>query len=229
MQGIRLDGLEPGEYEAVCWGNVYGSSVVQSEERREEGSVAAPEYFDGKPVDSNNQLYYGNRLFTVKNAWTDQQDVCDFRCAHIDMKVRLEGFTGIVMPDTRTADACPVDLRLENLPGYCCFNGGVHDETASYDPVLTVAEDDGTAYESTFYTLRFTDDSDATLHLVHPDTGERFYSLRLEQFLADNGLSVEDEQEESLEILIRLNTDGVSISVQPFEEEEVHPGLDERK
>lgn len=228
LQGIRFDDLQPGTYEAVCWGNAYGSSRVQNEEQRTGGSIAAPEYYDGKSVDTNNQLYYGNKVFTVTNDWTDQQDVCDYRCAHIDVKVRLEGFQDMVFPESRTEDGCPVDLHLDNLPGYCCFNGNPHDETVAYGPVLTVAEDDATVYESAFYTLRFGDENDVLLSLAHPDTGTVFYTLSLAQFLADNQLSVEDEQEESLEILLRLSSDGVSISVQPFEEEDIHPGLDER-
>ena len=230
LQGIRLDNLQPGDYEAVCWGNVFESSTVTGESQREDGSLAAPEYHTGQPADTNDPHYYGNTLFTVTNDWTDQQDVCNFRCTHIDIKVRLEGFNdGIALAGTRAESACPVNLHLENLPGYCCFHGNTHDESATYEPALTAAADDASAYESTFCTLRFTDDSDVTLYLTRPADGQPIYSLRMEQFLTENGLSVEDEQEETVEILLRLNTDGVSISVTPFEEEEVHPGMDERR
>lgn len=226
-QGVRFDDLEPGSYLAVCWGNVYESSIVRKAEQFGAGTVAAPEYHDGTSVDTNDELYFGKKTFTITNAWTDQQEVCDFQCAHIDMKVRLEGFENYVLPgQTRASDNIPVVLRLVNLPGYCDFSGKPLDEQTLYEPLLAADAEVAAAYESTFYTLRYTDDSSAQLQLINPATKEPFYTLSLAQFLADNNLSVEDEQEESVEILIRLNDDGVSISVSPFEEEDIHPGLD---
>ena len=200
FQGIRFDDLEPGSYQAVCWGNAYESTTLRMAEQFYESTVAAPEYHAGTSVDTNDELYYAKQDFTLTRAWTDQQAVCDFQCAHIDMKVRLEGFDNLVLTgNTRAQVDGSLSLQLDNC-----------------------------AYETTFYTLRYGDDTNAQLHLIHPLTGEPFYTLSLSQFLENNDLSVEDEQEEAVEILIRLNTDGVSVSVSPFEEEDVHPGLDER-
>lgn len=228
LQGIRLDDLEPGTYEAVCWGNAYESSIVQAAEQRETGVMTAPEYQAGTPVDTNDELYHVAKTFTITNAWTDQQDICYFNCAHIDMTVRLEGFNNIAFTDTRADGSCPVGMQLENLPGYCDFSGTTFDEQTLYTPALGVATDDATAYESNFHTLRFGDDGEATLCLTHPDTGIPFYTLPIQQFLDIHHLSVEDHQEVALYILLRLNSDGISVSVAPFEDEDIHPGLDER-
>lgn len=229
LQGIRLDDLEPGTYEAVCWGNAYESSSVLAAEQRETGVMAAPEYHAGNPVDTNDELYHVAKTFTITNAWTDQQDICYFNCAHIDVTVRLEGFEDFVFADTRADGNCPVGMRLENLPGYCDFSGTPFDEQTLYLPGLTaVADDDATAYESRFHTLRFGDDGEVALRLTRPDTDAPFYTLPIRQFLDAHDLSVEDRQEVALNIVLRLDADGVSISVAPFEEEDIHPGLDER-
>ncbi len=229
LQGYRFDDLEPGTYHAVCWGNAYESSTIRTAEQLGAGTIAAPEYHDGTSVDTNDELYYACQPFTLTNAWTNQQATCDFQCAHIDMTVRLEGFENLVVAgQTRAAGDCPIGMHLTNLPGYCDFEGTPLDEQTMHEPSLVADEEEAGAYETSFHTLRYGDDCNVQLHLTHPATGDAFYTLSLAQFLADNNLSVEDEQEESVEILIRLNTDGVSVSVSPFEEEDVHPGLDEK-
>ena len=86
-------------------------------------------------------------------------------------------------------------------------------------------------YESHFKTLRYADDTAATLYLTDVNTGENVYTLPLAGFLEDNKLSVEDHQEVELLIVIRMHRDDngvVSITVSPFEEEDIHPGVDER-
>lgn len=228
LQGIRLDDLAPGTYEAVCWGNAGESSQTAGEERRESGIMAAPEWHAGQEVDTNDELYHANHTFTITGAYADQQDICLFHCAHIDLTVRLEGFDNLVAAASRAGGDCPVGLRLDNMPGHYDFSMQRLDEATTYRPVVTPADDDPTAYETSLHTLRFADDGAATLCLTHPQTDEPFYRLPLRQFLADNGLSVENREEVALDILLRLNNDGVTISVTPFEEESVQPGLDER-
>ena len=71
---------------------------MNKKSRSEESTVAAPEYHAGTSVDTNDELYYAKQDFTLTRAWTDQQAVCDFQCAHIDMKVRLEGFDNLSNP-----------------------------------------------------------------------------------------------------------------------------------
>lgn len=230
LQGIRLDDLEPGTYEAVCWGNAFESSGTAVEEHRDQALMAAPEWHAGQDVDTNDELYHAVKTFTITNAYVDQQELCLFNCAHIDLTVRLEGFgQEVVVPvGTRAEGDCPVGLRLENMPGHYDFGMTVLDEETTYRPALAVAADDETAYVSASHTLRFTDDCAAALHLTNPETDETFYTLSISQFLADNDLSVEDHQEVAVDILLRLNTDGVSVTVVPFEDEDIQPGLDER-
>lgn len=229
LQGIRLDELEPGSYEAVCWGNAYESSEVIGSGTMTDGTIAAPEYNQGTPPDTNDELYYGKKDFVITKAWTDQEATCVFTCAHIDMYVRLEGFNDVLLPlNTRADGACPVGVQIANLPGYCDFTGGAFNEQALYVLNVVPAADDATAYEASFSTLRFKNDGKVTLQLTNPATGEPFYTLSVEQFLADNNLSVEDRQEVSVSILLRLNSDGISMTVKPFDSEDVHPGLDEK-
>ena len=76
--------------------------------------------------------------------------------------------------------------------------------------------------------MRFGDDGEAALRLTRPDSGEPFYTLPIRQFLDAHDLSVEDRQEVALNIVLRLNTDGITVSVTPFEDEDIHPGVDER-
>lgn len=228
LQGIRLDDLAPGSYEAICWGNAYDHSEIAQPQDQENGSIAAPEYNDGTPISTNDEIYYGQKPFTITNAWKDRQETCQFRCAHIDMYVRLEGFDNIAFTDTRANDRCPVAVQLTELPGYCDFTGTPRDEHTTYNLEMASTKDNAAIYESAFSTLRFKDECEVALQLLNPATGTPFYSLPLKQFMADNQLSVEDRQEASLNILLKLNSDGISMTVSPFESEDIHPGLDEK-
>lgn len=228
LQGIRLDELEPGNYEAVCWGNVFDDSRMMAFDSKETGQIAAPNFYSGTDIFTNDELYYAAKSFTVTGAWKEQEDICIFQCSHIDVTVRLEGFQGAVYPWTRAGSDCPVDLNLAELPAFCDFYGHPSSEKETYVLDINTAEDDPTAYESRFSVLRFGDRNDAKLQLMKPGTDNIFYTLGIQQFLEENNISVEDHQEVSLDILLKLSSDGAHISVKPFEIEDIHPGLDER-
>lgn len=228
LQGIRLDDLEPGSYKAICWGNAYEHSEIEQARDTDDGSITTPGYADGTPISTNDELYYGQEEFVFTKAWKDQQATCEFRCSHIDLYVRLEGFHDLVSPNTRADGQCPVDVQLIKLPGYCDFTGTPQDAQTTYSLDVVPNKDDATIYESAFSTLRFNDVCEATLQLLNPATKEVFYSLSIEQFMADNNLSVDNRQEASLSILLKLNSDGISMTVSPFESEDIHPGLDEK-
>ena len=228
LQGVRFDDLESGTYEVVCWGNAAGHSAVVGMEQRTTGRMAAPEYHAGADISTNDELYHVAHVFTIDDAWSDQSETCDFRCAHIDTTVRLEGFDA---SELTRAGGCIVDLSLENLPDYYDNDATAGNEDTRYCPALAATAEDGTVYESHFKTLRYADDTAATLYLTDVNTGENVYTLPLADFLEDNKLSVEDHQEVELLIVIRMHRDDngvVSITVSPFEEEDIHPGVDER-
>lgn len=234
LQGIRfeLEDLEPGNYEAVCWGNAAQATDIDQPEQRETATVAAPEHRNGQEADTNDELYYAGGTFTVANAYADQQDILDFSCAHIDLSVRLEGFDNMVLTraDGQAATACPVGVRLDGLPAYADFDGTAHAEATAAYALQPAPVADGTpdAYETALHTLRFADDTPGALRLVNPATGATVYTLPLADFLSANSLTVEDRQEVAVSILLHLNDDGVSVSVTPFEDEPIHPGLDEK-
>lgn len=229
LQGITLNNLAPGNYEAICWGNAAEHSAVDKCEHREQGSIASPEYYGGTPITTNDELYHAVKSFTISRAWEDVKETCDFTCAHVNLKVRMEGFENAIFPLTKSGDnACPVGLRLTSLSGCCHFNGEPSETLVDYTPEAVRAAESETAYEAVFCTLRFEDENDIELQLTHPATGEPFYRLSMEQYLTDNNLSVEDRQEVELSILVRFESGGVGITVQPFEEEDIHPGMDEK-
>lgn len=229
LQGITLNNLAPGNYEAICWGNAGEHSEVDDSEHEAHGSIASPEYYDGTAIDTNDELYHAAKSFTISRAWEDVKETCDFTCAHINLKVRMEGFENAVFPLTKAAgDACPVGLRMTSLAGCCHFNGKPSETLVAYTPEAVRAAGSETAYEAVFCTLRFEDENDIELQLTDPATGQPFHTLSVEQYLADNNLSVEDRQEVELSILIRFEGGGVGVTVKPFEEEEIHPGMDEK-
>ncbi len=229
LQGITLNNLTPGNYEVICWGNAGGHSSVDKTENKEAGSIASPGYYEGTSIATNDELYHAIKSFTISRAWEDVKETCDFTCAHINMKVRMEGFEDAVLPLSRGAsDACPVGLRMTSLAGCCYFNGEPSETLATYIPATIRSAGSETAYEAGFCTLRFQDENDIELQLTNSATGEPFYTLSMEQYLADNNLSVEDKQEVELYILIRFEGRGVGITVKPFEEEDIHPDMDEK-
>jgi len=230
LQGITFDNLAPGNYEAVCWGNAGEHSLVDKCENKEQGSIASPEYYGGTSIATNDELYHAVKSFTISRAWEDVKETCDFTCAHINLKVRMEGFENMFFPLTKgTSDTCPVGLRMTSLAGCCHFNGEPSETLVTYTPETVRSAESETAYEAVFCTLRFEDENDIELQLINPATSEPFHTLSMEKYLADNNLSVVDKQEVELSILIRFENGGVGITVQPFKEEDIHPGLDEKK
>lgn len=228
LQGVVLNELTPGKYEAVCWGNAFDHTDIQSPDQLDKGNVAAPEFRNNQPVGTNDELYFARKEFEITRAWTAQKELLDFQCAHINMKVRLEGFNHIILVQSRSTETCPVGLQLTSLPGYTDFAGVAWHEETLYTPAVITADSEKGTYESEFAVLRYKDQNPALLKLTNPQTGSVLYSLSIEEFLKNNRLSVDKKQEAYVSILLKLNSDGISITVKPFESEDIHPGVDEK-
>lgn len=232
LQGVRLDGLRPGRYRTVCWGNALSHTFIRHADVLSKSHVSTPEYCENRPASTSDPLYHACLTFTITNAFTAQEATAKFNCAHIDFNVRMEGFNNLVIPAENPAlhveTSLPCLLGMENFYGYYDFGANRFDPAATYiPPVETTAEASG-GYTASFSTLRFDENDETALTLRHISTNRLFYRLPLKHFLADNRLSVSDRQEVTVNILLKLNKDGINLTVTPFEETDVHPGLDEK-
>ena len=211
--------LFPGRYEIVCWGNVLENSKV-----REGKHVAAPEYFSGQDIPTNDPLYYGRVEVEVPETLDEWDYLCDFVSSHVKMRVRLEGFNNAVLPIPGLEEDASLSLAMTQLSAHVNFdNIPSQTEICTYYPELTIDPDDPASYVASYNTLRFEDDNDIMIQ-VHLGTRALVHEFSLADFLREHEIPVEGVHEAEVSILIRAGLSG--IEVQDWEREEVTPGFE---
>lgn len=218
-QGIDLD-LFPGNYKIVCWGNAFDATEIREPEKK----IAAPGYFSGEEIATNDPLYYGTLDFNVPATLVHQDYTCDFESAHINIEVRLEGFVGAVVPGFNSENTS-IALGMAHLPSFTDFsNVPSATEQSVYYPVLEVASDDPESYVTQYNVLRFGNDTPAVLQLFVGSDRTVVQEFSLADFLSEYNIQVEGRNEVTISILLRASTVGVEII--DWDKENVDPGFD---
>ena len=74
-----------------------------------------------------------------------------------------------------------------------------------------------------FNVLRFNDDNDVYVNLYNNETNQLIYNLDLKDFMQRNQITVDGINEAFVGIRFRVN--GLSVTVTPWEEESIKPGM----
>lgn len=207
FQGTQLY-LPAGDYRIVCWGNAFGDTEILSSSLSQ-GRIHAPAYGAQTKIPTNDHLYHGDYNITVPAADKMPDKVTGdilFRGAHIDMEIYVKNFGQSADPATWP------DLEIGNLmPQYDMQMNAVQPFGTTYHP--TVAwNTQRKVMTSVFQVLRFDDDNPVTVTVREPDNTVKA-TIDLRQYMADNGISVDDKHEAAVRMLIEFTDLGISITI----------------
>ena len=207
FQGTQLY-LPAGDYRIVCWGNAFGDTEILSSSLSQ-GRIHAPAYGAQTKIPTNDHLYHGDYNITVPAADKMPDKVTGdipFRGAHIDMEIHVKNFGQSADPATWP------DLEIGNMmPQYDMQLNAVQPFGTTYHP--TVAwNTQRKVMTSVFQVLRFDDDNPVTVTVREPDNTVKA-TIDLRQYMADNGISVDDKHEAAVRMLIEFTDLGISITI----------------
>lgn len=220
LQGVRLN-LPSGKYDVVCWGNAYANTIISDDSSVSTGMIHTAWNNSGTRRDgvftTNDSLYYGTREIEIVSR-PEKSDTVHFKSAHIKMKVALTGLENSALAD----GSSPVEIRVDNLCPDVDFLFNFPEADASYYPV-TVLNRQIDDFEADFNVLRFDDRNDIVIRLFDKASGDALHHVNLSEFMSLNDITVNNINEAFVGIRFLFN--GADISVNPWKEENVIPGI----
>lgn len=227
--------LPPGTYRIVCWGNALdktgvgpldGNTPFESafiyNTTLQGGSAADcdPLYYTPGSADDYLTGYY----FTVPQTGTITRTL-DFTCAHIKLQAFIEGLTD---PDGQGGNLPPV-VEVEALETNGDFSMHPFGATCSYAHGSASQTIEGKDMAAAYFNLPpFKDDNPLKLHIKKASDGSTVTTVILKDYMATNGLTVENVREAVIPIHISYgdsqNVD-VTISLPLWGEHQVTPDL----
>lgn len=216
QRGTTLN-LPSGQYHIVCWGNSLSDTKINDGSTLQNSIVGAPHYFTKEVISTNDSLYFGEREITIVNEGY-KVDTVFFSSAHIKMQIELEGLD---IGSTRAA-VSPISIEMGNLSSSVDFTKTFSNEHVSYFPLVNF--DSGIQkYGAKFNVLRFNDENEVYLRLHDNQSNTELYTMQLKDFMKENNITVDGINEATVGIRIRFN--GTTITVKPWDEEVIRPGL----
>lgn len=215
-QGTPLN-LPAGKYRVVCWGNTKNDTRINQAMALNTALVAAPHYFTREIITTNDSLYIGSRDIEIFQD-ASNTDTVYFSSSHIKMYLELDGLEDAVWTDGTS----PIEIEVGNLSPTVDFAKTFSKENVSYRPIVK-KEENTPGYKSRFNVLRFNDKNSIYINLVSKETNKTIYTLNLKDFMQYNQISVDGINEVTIGIRFRFN--GTSVTVQPWDEEVIKPGL----
>lgn len=215
-QGTPLN-LPAGKYRVVCWGNTKNDTRINQAMALNTALVAAPHYFTREIITTNDSLYIGSRDIEIFQD-ASNTDTVYFSSSHIKMYLELDGLEDAVWTDGTS----PIEIEVGNLSPTVDFAKTFSLENVSYRPIVK-KEENTPGYKSRFNVLRFNDKNSIYINLVSKETNKTIYTLNLKDFMQYNQISVDGINEVTIGIRFRFN--GTSVTVQPWDEEVIKPGL----
>lgn len=215
-QGTPLN-LPAGKYRVVCWGNTKNDTRIDQAMALNTALVAAPHYFTREIITTNDSLYIGSRDIEIFQD-ASNTDTVYFSSSHIKMYLELDGLEDAVWTDGTS----PIEIEVGNLSPTVDFAKTFSKENVSYRPIVK-KEENTPGYKSRFNVLRFNDKNSIYINLVSKETNKTIYTLNLKDFMQYNQISVDGINEVTIGIRFRFN--GTSVTVQPWDEEVIKPGL----
>ena len=217
QRGTTLN-LPSGQYHVVCWGNSLNDTRINEGSSLKNNIVGAPHYFTKELITTNDSLYFGEREITITNE-SYRTDTVHFSSAHIKMRIELEGLEAV--NNTRAA-VSPISIEVGNLSSTVDFTKTFSNERISYFPLVNF--DSGIQkFGAKFNVLRFNNDNEVYLRLHDNLANKELYTMQLKDFMKENNIAVDGINEATIGIRIRFN--GTAITVKPWDEEVIRPGL----
>lgn len=214
-QGTMLD-LPNGNYHLVCWGNAREETRINEHASLRSALVAAPHYFTKEIITTNDSLYFGMKDITIQGNG-EERDTVYFNSSHIKMRVEIVGL--------EDREEMPLQVTVGNLSPTVDFARNFSTKKEFYHPITKKVAGTGSS-EARFNVLRFNDDNDVYVDLTDKETNQVVYHLNLKDFMQKNQITVDGINEAFVGIRFKVN--GLSVTVSPWEEENIKPGIEIR-
>lgn len=220
LQGALFN-LPEGDYKAVCWGNAFDNTQINGFAANEElidQEIAHPGYFTSTRIPTNDALYYGTHNFTIIKD-TETTEIVNFTPAHIRLVIQVEGLSSIL----EGVSADYPYLKVNNLAPAYDYNMVTHGSLTTYYPTLNVRPADKLA-ESQLDELRFGEKNPITIDVIENNTTNAvLYTVNLEEFIANNGIKIEEGKEVVIPILISFYSEVTVTIIEDWKEQPVNP------
>ena len=222
--------LKPGTYSLVCWGNVFNHTDIRAGLVGQPLSVARVFHAGSSRATSDNgdPLFYAPRMsnlyapdtniltLTVPETETVVQNV-DFTATHKTVEVVVEGFldNGSICPTVVVSNQpLAYNFRMQPIVG------------GSMEYRQRAVEEQWTAKYgvATFYLPLFEMENNVLIQVIRPSNGVVMHSINLQQYLADNHITLTSLDWDLLTIHVVFNDVGAVISVEPWNGNNITPG-----
>lgn len=206
---IKLNLLD-GKYHVVGWANVGTNSVVSGNADAVSATIGCK---DGENPTTNDKLYFGFRTIDVVQS-TFRDEKVEVKSSHIPIRLYVAGYT----ENSRAGGA--VTAKINNLDSKLdLFSGQATGEKATYAPVFAY-DNASREYIAEMQALRFKKDNDIEIQLFDGD-GAEIKTVALSEYLNEYDIALSDETE----IAIRFTVTPIGVTVEPWEEHNIDPGL----
>lgn len=226
FEGTQLY-LPAGNYRIVSWANAADATEIFVDEILSKGRVHAPAYTSHERIATNDHLYYGELDITVP-ATVIQPEISaakvtgdiPYRSAHINVEIYVKSFG---YKDKSTT--YPIVEMSGLMPQYDMGMRAVQPFDATYYPtVIWDLEQDVAA--ACFAVLRFSDENGITVTIRDPaQSNATKAAVALEQYMADNKISVNNKNEATVRLLFEFSDLGVTVTVPDWASNEVDPDI----
>lgn len=221
FQGAKLQ-LLPGIYHVVCWGNAAGHTspgAFDASMTMDNAFLLFTSPEDGDP------LYYaprGAQLYTLTvPAEGAAEQTIDFTPAHNLIDVYVQNYTG------SGSDALP-KVEITGLPrGYDYRMQPLGGQTAAFaHSTATKATTDGVMANAVFFSTNFKTDNSIDIIIKRPSDGVIIHTVNLNDFLAENSLTLTGQNNKTTTIVIKFTNTGVQCILPLWAETGIKPGFD---
>lgn len=203
IQGVILY-LPPGDYMAVCWGNVETHNSLTPDTQLShidqtflhfDGQTTADPVYYGPKEALFGEHDYDHYRFTIPENRTDEKTIL-FTPAYRSIHVYVRGH------NTKA-----LQVVCTRLPGEYDFRFGQMTEQHTYQNTTQDIPEEPDLQYVFFDTGMFTDRTPATVTLKHPVTGETLAEQNLQEFIRQNNIDMEDYYDRTIELLFEFDGD----------------------
>lgn len=218
FQGTDLY-LAPGNYKIISWANAMSDTQI-SGSTLFSGRVNYPGFPEVEKIPTNDHLYYGEYDVTTPASGVVSGDI-PHKGAHINMEVYVEGAGFKNQPSTWPT------IEMSNLmPQYTMQMADARPYATTYYPTgnwLTMEKIfNGLALK--YQVLRFDDLNNIMVSVIASD-GKLMNSVKLQDFMNDNSITVNNKNEVTVSILFQFSDLGVTITLPDWTKTPVDPEI----